>query len=212
MIPVNLITDRTLADVQRVAALNAKPLDSWTEAEREEYIGDGGVIVTLSGVLYATDGVIYTPENPMKGAYNAADLNRVETAEEYVADYLNGLLDYLDAAGEEKGVAIDRNWIENPAVGDLAFKKNWENNVKPDPEELLRYVSNASAFRVMGLVGAGLPDSTEQLTYQQANAIEQLILDAYNTGREKQGYVERIIEIIPQSFVFSGEIFGGEVL
>lgn len=213
MIPVKLITDRTAADVQRVSALNAKPLDSWTEAEREEYIGDCGVLLTIDGdLLECLDGVIYTADGPLKGAYNAADLNRVETAVDYVGSVLNGLMGYLEDYGEEFGVSIDRDWIEDPAVGDLTVKTDWQANVKPDRADLDRYLDNIKKFRVFGLSGAGLPDSMERLTYQQANAVEQLLVDAYDTAMERKEFVERMVLIVTQSFIYSGEIYGGEFL
>lgn len=63
---IRLITDRTLADVQRVKELNKKYKNGTiTTAERAEY---------LSG---------------MKGAYNASDFNRVGTVIEYIAQKLH---------------------------------------------------------------------------------------------------------------------------
>ena len=58
---LNLITDRTQADVERVRELAAKGFAAMTAAERAEW---------LAG---------------MKGAYNASDMNRVGTALNYLA-------------------------------------------------------------------------------------------------------------------------------
>lgn len=64
---LNLITNRTQADVDRVAALAARvSTGTATAAEQTEW---------------ATD---------LKGAYNASDLNRVGAAVAYVAGRLNG--------------------------------------------------------------------------------------------------------------------------
>lgn len=62
---LNLITDRTQADVNRVKELSEKGLAAMTAAERAEYLTD------------------------MKGAYNASDLNRVGAAVEYIAERLH---------------------------------------------------------------------------------------------------------------------------
>lgn len=62
---LNLITDRTQADVNRVKELSAKGLAAMTAAEKAEYLSD------------------------MKGAYNASDLNRVGAAVEYIAERLH---------------------------------------------------------------------------------------------------------------------------
>ena len=61
-----LVTDRTQADVDRVAELAAKGLSGMAPAEVSEY---------LAG---------------LKGAYNATDLNRVTEAMEYIAERLHG--------------------------------------------------------------------------------------------------------------------------
>lgn len=58
---LNLITDRTAADVARVQTLAAKNYAAMTDAEKAEWDAD------------------------MKGAYNASDLNRVGAAVDYVA-------------------------------------------------------------------------------------------------------------------------------
>lgn len=61
---LNLITDRTLGDVDRTVYLKAKRWQDMTAEERAEWASDS------------------------KGAYNASDLNRVEAAVRYVADQM----------------------------------------------------------------------------------------------------------------------------
>ena len=61
---MNLITDRTAADVERYLTLRSKGFANLTEAEKTEWL------------------------SPMKGAYNYTDLNRVEEAVSYVAEKL----------------------------------------------------------------------------------------------------------------------------
>lgn len=63
---LHLITDRTLADVERVAALAKKGWENMTPAERSEW------------------------ERGMKGAYNYSDLNRVQSAVRFLRDRLSG--------------------------------------------------------------------------------------------------------------------------
>ena len=72
---MNLITDRTTQDVNRVKFLAAKAWQDMTEAERAEWL------------------------SPMKGAYNYTDLNRVEEAVAFVAGRLKafGYLSSLPA-------------------------------------------------------------------------------------------------------------------
>ena len=64
---VTLVTDRTQADVERVRELAAKGFAAMTAAEQAEW---------LTG---------------MKGAYNAADLNRVGIALNYLAARLSSI-------------------------------------------------------------------------------------------------------------------------
>lgn len=59
---MDLITDRTVADVQRWQMLRDKGWAAMTEDERNEWL------------------------SPMKGAYNSSDMNRVESAVEEIAD------------------------------------------------------------------------------------------------------------------------------
>ena len=61
---MNLITDRTAQDVDRVKTLAEKAWQDMTAEERTEWL------------------------SPMKGAYNYTDLNRVEEAVAYVAERL----------------------------------------------------------------------------------------------------------------------------
>ena len=61
---MNLIMDRTAADVERYLTLRNKGFANLTSAERTEWL------------------------LPMKGAYNYTDLNRVEEAVQYVASRL----------------------------------------------------------------------------------------------------------------------------
>lgn len=61
---MDLITNRTAADVERYQYLKNKGFDNLTDAEKAEWLSN------------------------MKGAYNYSDLNRVEAAVLYVADRL----------------------------------------------------------------------------------------------------------------------------
>lgn len=61
---MNLITDRSAADVERYLTLRNKGFANLTTAERTEWL------------------------SPMKGAYNYTDLNRVEEAVQYLAGKL----------------------------------------------------------------------------------------------------------------------------
>lgn len=144
---MDLITDRTLTDVERVAELRAKGWHNMTDAEKSEWI---------SG---------------MKGAYNYIDLNRVESAVQEVAEIL-GL-----------SVTVKTDW----AVTDI-----------PSESDMKRYLDNIKMIRNSGALDTTpeAPESMSGLTYEMANAIEQILID---------------IEIVIKTYCRCGDVFCGEV-
>lgn len=110
------------------------------------------------------DGSISTAEKAtwlagLKGAYNYTDLNRVGEAVEYVANLLN-------SSGRSISVTAKQDWTmaDIPTVTQMrAFLT-----------DLTLLKSNVSS------VTDRVPDSMDFLTYQTANAIEQLLINVYN--------------------------------
>lgn len=88
---LNLITNRTQADVDRVAALAARV--------------SAGTATAAEKTAWASD---------LKGAYNASDLNRVGSAVAYVAGRLNGY-------GYAVAVSPKQDWTVSdiPTAGDM---------------------------------------------------------------------------------------------
>lgn len=126
---MNLIINRTQADVDRVFELASKGFANMTSAEQAEW---------LAG---------------MKGAYNYTDLNRVETAVQYLAEIL--------------GVAV-------------TTKTDWRVTDVPTPSAMTRYLNNIRSLRKVNSALANtpaVPDSMTNLTYKTANDIEQILLD-----------------------------------
>lgn len=153
----NLITDRTQEDVERYAELKAKGLHGMTEAERAEW------------------------ETHLKGAYNYTDMNRVESAVEYVANRLT-----------------EAGYVVIPIV-----KKNWTGTDKPTLNDLKRYMKNVSDIRAALTTFETTPDAptTERrLSFQAANAIEQILID-----------VDDLISRMASAYFYSGDLYSGEV-
>lgn len=185
---MDLITDRSQSDVIRLESLRAKGWQNMTEAEREEY---------LAG---------------MKGAYNATDLNRVESAVEFVNDYLDDMQSNLDAYREEQFVASDALWrvpFEYPL--ELEIKKGWVVSDLPTESELARYLSNVSVVTDKIPIEKNLPTTMQDLTIAGANEIERALLAEYAAGQEYESETKRLIENTAKSFVYSGEIYGGVI-
>ena len=128
----NLVTDRTQADVERVKELAAKGFAAMTADEQAEW---------LAG---------------MKGAYNAADLNRVGTALNYLAGRLGAI------CGRSITWTAKTDW----AVTDIITAS-----------QAAEYRRQIQDIRDALTYPAGTPDAPElgRLTYTGANDIERIL-------------------------------------
>lgn len=153
-----LITDRALADVDRIGQLAARiNAGTATVAEQTEWASD------------------------LKGAYNASDLNRVGAAVAYVAGRLNGY-----------GYAV----TVNP-------KQDWTGSDIPTAGQMAGYLRDVAALR--GAIAVmdstpPTPDSASGLTWQEANNIEQILLD-----------VDELLTRMAAAWFYSGDLYAGEV-
>ena len=117
----------------------------------------------------------------LKGAYNASDLNRVGAAVAYVAGRLNGY-----------GYTV----TVNP-------KQDWTSNDIPTAGQMATYIQDVAALR--GAIAVmdstpPTPDSASGLTWQEANNIEQILLD-----------VDELLTRMAAAWFYSGELYAGEV-
>ena len=154
----NMITNRTQEDVDRVKELNNAGFSGWTTAEVAEYLAD------------------------LKGAYNASDLNRVESAVNYVLSRMKA------------------NGYDYP---DLTIKNTWQISEFMQKSETERYLANIRDLRGRFTVPEWTPEvpaDMDGFTYQEANDIERIleIIDEYITK-------------IEESVFYSAELYGGEV-
>ena len=120
-----------------------------TYAERLNSLWIGGVFTGTTEQLAEWFG-------GLKGAYNATDLNRVGAAVRYLADRLS-LYGYV--------VSV------NP-------KTDWTDSEIPTPEEMLAYINEVKKVRyVLEISNAPkLPEDGERLSYEEANAIEKVLV------------------------------------
>lgn len=154
---LHLVTDRTQQDVVRVNVLAKKGWANMTPEERSEW------------------------EAGMKGAYNSADLNRVQSAVRYLRDRLAGA-----------GYSIT-----------LSDQKTWTQQDVPTMEDMQNYLADIAAIRgTISLLATTpqVPDTMVGLTYVEANNIEQILLD-----------VDRLLSNTIAGFVYCGDIYGGEI-
>lgn len=154
---LNLITDRTQADVSRAKTLAAK---GWAGLTAEEQ-------------------ALWTAS--LKGSYNATDLNRVGGAVQYVATRLKG--------------------VGYPVV--VHPKQDWQTTDIPTSAQLYTYLQNVATIRAALAVLPStppVPDDMQQLTWQEANNIEQILLD-----------VDMLVSNMIQAWFYAGDLYSGEV-
>jgi hypothetical protein len=153
----NLITDRTQADVDRCAELQAKGWRGLTDEEKLEW------------------------NTSLKGAYNHTDMNRVESAVEYVANRLT-----------------EAGYVVLPIV-----KKNWTGSDKPTLDDIKRYMKNISDIRsalTTFYTTPEAPTTKKRLTYQMANDMEQILID-----------VDDLVSRMASAYFYSNDLYSGEV-
>lgn len=120
-------------------------------------------------------------KNGLKGAYNSIDLNRVQSAVRYLQDRFAGV-----------GYSVE-----------LSELKTWTEQDVPTLTELRNYLADVGAIRnVLTLLKTTptVPDTMVGFTYVKANNIEQILLD-----------VDTLLSNMIAGFVYSGDIFGGEL-
>lgn len=119
--------------------------------------------------------------NGLKGAYNASDLNRVGAAVAYVAGRLTGY-----------GYAVS-----------VDPRQDWQVSDVPTAGDMTAYLADVAALRAALTVAAGtpeVPEDMEQLTWQEANNIEQILLD-----------VDALVTNMAAAWFYSGDLYAGEV-
>lgn len=186
-----MITDRTQDDVDRVEGLAAKSYDAMSDTEKAEWDGE------------------------MKGAYNASDLNRVETAVAYIAEQLVAMPDELKKYAADLLVA----WTDLFAqpynaqdYADMATKTDWATSDTPRSDSMARYLSNVALLQTaFDADYPTLPDSMDSLTFDGANAIEQILAIIDAKINDERAYREMLINNTASAWFYSGEIYANEV-
>lgn len=187
-----LITDRTRADISRIERLLSKGWDNMTEDERGYFLGLPGSygvpLVSLDGhELYSLGGeqlqALEQAVMAVKGAYNASDLNRVTEAVEYLAARIIGYGNRLD---------------------ELSGQVVWSMDVIPTADSMRQYLDNVGLIRSAISVLPGtpsVPDDMEDLTVDEANAIEKILVD-----------VDFLLNNMEAAWFYSGDVYSGEVI
>lgn len=190
-LPISLlITDRTATDVAIVKQLAAKGFDNMTTAEQTQWL----------------DG--------LKGAYNATDLNRVESAVLYLSNALADLPTVISDYAASKGVAWDSiyNVPYDPTAYTVTTKTDWRHTDIPLPSDMVRYLANIVLLRsALNFNTVDLPPDMDNLTYTEANAIERVLFDLDGAINALQTLLIGYINNAALAWFYSGEVYSGEV-
>ena len=154
---LQLITDRTQEDVNFIRKLNEL------------------------GFMYLDTDEIEQLQLDQKGAYNASDLNRVESFVQYLAEK-------MDITGNHPIVNVKTVWTN----------KEWVT-----VSESQRYLHNIKVLRNVLAVPGNLPEvpqDLEDLYYTEANDIERIL-----------EMIDEMITNISKSWYYSNDLFSGEV-
>lgn len=190
-----LIYDRTQADVNRVFTLKNKILTEGLNAlsaeEKAEYMAG------------------------MKGAYNAPDLNRVESAVAYIAEQLVAMPNELNEYAASLLVA----WTDmfSPPYNaidyaDIDTKTDWSISDTPRSDSMTRYLSNVVLLQTaFDADYPSLPNSMDSLTFDGANAIERTLVIIDAKINNVRAYKKMLINNTASAWFYSGDVYAGEV-
>jgi len=149
----------------------------------------------------------------LKGMYNYTDLNRVETAVDYVATELVQADTDIRQYATDMGVAWDSAFEVpyDPSDYSLTVKTDWDEEDIPSATQMARYIGNLILIRdaIQDASNAWIPDSMNMIDYQIANDIEKLLIDVDVAVAllvaTKEGLIRSALAVN-----YSGEIYSGE--
>ena len=190
------VADRAADDIYHVALTIVNSSGTSTNAAFTLYYGlqlitdrtqadvdRGSYLASLwvAGVFTGTDDDLAEWNSDLKGFYNASDLNRVGNAMLYVYNRF-----------AESGYSVQ-----------IAPKIDWTVDDIPRQSDMERYLADLTALRgVLSVLPTTpeVPEDMDGLTHQEANNIEQILLD-----------IDRLLTNIFATWVYSGDVFSGEV-
>ena len=193
---LDLIYDRTPEDADRWYYLSTK-LDTvgWsglTSEEQQEWL------------------------TQLKGGYNHTDMNRVGNAVVYLGGRFTDLLPHLVSYREGYNVADDPLFHLPYIAEDVAIKPktNWALGDPVWIDQAVQYLADLSVLR--GLLplyaeAPAVPPDLVDLTVQEANDIEKLLVDIDAEITATTLKVEKWIRDTAAAWMHSSDIFSGEV-
>lgn len=188
---IEMITDRTMSDVELVKSLVKKGLKRMTDDERRSF---------LSG---------------MKGAYNYTDFNRVESVVKYLSDRLVEVPVEIEDLRKELDIACDSAFsipYDPSDYENINVKTDWDVSNTLTETDRARYIGNIEHIALsLTDLPESFPRSLDGLTYSGANAIEQLLVNLDVLLSELKNAKETLLINTSKAWFYSGEIYGGEI-
>ena len=149
---IQLITDRTNADVNRANEINKKVYSAWASAAANA-TGSSAVIDPVQiAESTLTDQEFAEWLSGLKGAYNYSDLNRVESAVAELSEHLQM---------------------------NLFTKTDWGMWDVPTQTDMSRYVSNLQKVKEKYGANVEIPAAMNNLTHESANDIEKMLSESF---------------------------------
>ena len=187
---IEMITDRSLSDVEIAKSLIKKGFANMMETEKQRFM----------------DG--------LRGAYNYTDFNRVESAVLHLANRFVAVGGEIKELAEILGVAYDSLFdmpYDAKKYEGVTGKTDWELG-----DILTEADRNAYLSRVLFVLSAlGVPENFPKtlngLTYAGANVIEKSLVDADIELKGLQESKEKLIKGTAKSWFYSGDLYGGEI-
>lgn len=216
MSALKLITDRTLEDKNYLDALNKKGLHGMTPEERAYWrCGIAEVLEFLDGTIETSDGLILGAGSGVtKGSYNRFDLHRVDSAVQAVAQQALSVIPSVSAYLALRKVAPDKAFELPYLAEDVNVKspQQWLDGNVPTHTELSEFLDNVRNLRALLPSDAPeLPSSMARLSVDGANNIEKTLLavEAALTALEEN--LKDKINRTASSYLYSCEVYSGEV-
>lgn len=177
-----LITDRTQADVDALAALTKK--EPWTAEDYESWFHgfpEANAVYTKTDQVFTQTDPVYTyvpSDGRIRGAYNHTDLNRVGEA-------LRALSGLFAGYGYHVSVTARTDWTA----------EEW-----PTPEALEALLADLRAVRGVLDMPEGTPAVPQRLTASGLNQTDGLTVEKANDMERLLLYVEMVIQWVAAAF------------
>ena len=148
----------------------------------------------------------------LKGSYDWTDWNRVEEAVEYVANALvqaqQDLEDYADSIGVDWDSYYNMPYDPN-TYSSIVVKKNWAKGDLPSNTQMTRYYNNIVLIKNALDTASPIPPGMDNLTFEGANQLEALLIQAYGDMllkvEEKKSYINSTADAFRSGEIYSGE-------